>query len=69
MNEAARIQGAAKDGAILASKWLVERLEPTDADVLGIDLNHVQYRTIAELVSDEKALRDAGGIAVTDVSA
>ena len=68
VNEAARIEQSAKDGAALASKTLVERLDPDDARALGIDPATVIYRSVDELPgSDEKAVRDAGSIAVTDV--
>lgn len=66
VNEAARIQQAARDGAAFASKPLIERLEPADATAVGIDPDAAAYRTVAELPgADEKTVRDAGGIAVT----
>ncbi len=68
MNEAARIEAAAAGGAILASKDLVERLDAVDATATDIDPHTVAYITINELegVSD-KAIRDAGTIAVTNI--
>ena len=66
VNECARIQEAAREGDILASKQLVENLNETDAAALGVDPDSLVYRTIAELShASEKAKRDAGGIAVT----
>jgi class 3 adenylate cyclase len=70
VNECARVQETARDGAILASKPLLERLDPVDAARVGVDPMHVQYRALAELPgATEKALRDAGVLAVTDVRA
>jgi class 3 adenylate cyclase len=68
VNEAARIQQVARDGAILASKPLLERLGEQDAQRLGLSLDDLTYETLGELPgASEKALRDAGAIAVTDV--
>ena len=68
MNEAARIEAAAKGGAILASKDLVERLDAADAQAAGIDPEAIAYTPLGELdgVSD-KAIRDAGAIAVAAI--
>lgn len=69
MNECARIQQTARDGAVLASKGLIERLGTRDARAVGIDPDGVSYRTVAELAgADEKSVRDAGGVAVTELS-
>ena len=66
VNEGARIQESAREGAILASKALVERLSSSDADSLGIDRDRLLYRTLSELpTSTEKAKRDAGSLPVT----
>jgi class 3 adenylate cyclase len=69
MNEGARIEQSAAGGQVLASKPLLERLSPDDASALGLDPARVAYRALADIdgVSD-KAKRDAGSIAVTDVS-
>ena len=70
VNECARIQQSARDGAVLASKTLLERLEDADASELGIDPDRAAYRTVGELEhATDKAIRDAGGIAVTSVGA
>jgi class 3 adenylate cyclase len=68
MNEGARIEAAAKGGAILASKDLVERLDTEDAQATGLDPDALAYTPLAELdgVSD-KAIRDAGTIPVTAI--
>jgi class 3 adenylate cyclase len=66
VNEGARIQESARDGSILASKALVERLSSDDAISLGIDRDRFLYRTLSELkTASEKAKRDAGGVPVT----
>lgn len=68
MNEAARIEHAAIEGTVLASKPLLERLDARDAAALDIDLDGLSYRTIAELDgSSIKDVRDAGAIAVTAI--
>ena len=68
MNEGARIEAAATDGAILASKDLVERLDATDAKATGIDPDAVVYTTLGELDgASDKAVRDAGTIPVAAI--
>jgi class 3 adenylate cyclase len=69
VNECARMEQAARDGAILASKALIERLSAEDAAAVGIDPEHVLYQSLAELPgADEKTIRDAGTLAVTDIA-
>jgi class 3 adenylate cyclase len=69
VNEAARIEQSADAGHVLASKPLLERLTDDDAAALGIDPARIAYRMLAELPGvDEKATRDAGALAVADVS-
>ena len=68
MNEGARIEAAATGGAILASKDLVERLDANDEQATGIDPDAIAYTTISELGgASDKAIRDAGTIAVTPI--
>ncbi len=70
VNEGARIQETARDGAVLAAKPLIERLDDADARVLGLDPATVTYRALSEIPgAGEKAVRDAGLVAVTDVRA
>lgn len=65
VNECARIQETARDGQIVASKTLLENLNPDDASALGLDPDALSYTSIAEIpTASEKAIRDAGGIAV-----
>lgn len=68
MNEAARIESVASGGQVLASKALLERLGPDDAATLGFDPDDFVYRTVADLGGGDKALRDAGTIAVVDLA-
>lgn len=65
VNETARIEACATGGRALASKALIERLDPDDADSLGLDPHHVTYTSLADLATaTEKARRDAPAIAV-----
>ena len=70
VNECARLEQSAAGGALLASKALIERLEPADAAAVGLDPAHMTYRALADLDgADEKAVRDAGLIAVARIDA
>ena len=70
VNECARVQQAAREGEILASKPLVEHLEPEDAGAIRIDPDAVIYRTLAELpAAPDKTVRDAGSLPVTVLQA
>jgi class 3 adenylate cyclase len=66
VNECARIQEAAQDGQVLASKDLIEHLSADDAVGLGLDPGVMRYLMIAEVPgAPEKAVQDAGSLAVT----
>ena len=66
VNECARIQTAARDGQVLASKTLLEHLERADASELRINPDLMLYRTLSEIPgAPDKAIKDAGGIPVT----
>jgi class 3 adenylate cyclase len=68
VNEAARIEACASGARALASKELIERLEPADAATLGLDPDRITYTALADLdTATEKARRDAPAIAVCDV--
>ena len=68
VNEAARVQQSAREGAVLASKALLEQLSGADAQALELDPDRVLYRTLAQLPGvDQKAVRDAGGVAVAAI--
>ena len=66
----ARIQQSARDGQLLASKDVVERLNHDDAATLGIDPEGLVYSMLGEMEGvTDKALRDAAGIPVTSLVA
>jgi class 3 adenylate cyclase len=68
VNETARIEACATGGRTLASKDLLERLEPEHAAELGLNPDRVTYTTLGDLdTATEKARRDAPAIAVCDV--
>lgn len=68
VNEAARIEACASGGRALASKDLLERLEPRDAAALGLDTDRMAYTALVDLdTATEKARRDAPAIAVCEV--
>jgi class 3 adenylate cyclase len=68
VNECARIEACASGGRALASKDLIERLEPDDAAELDLDPDGVIYTPLAELTTaTEKARRDAPTIPVCEV--
>ena len=69
VNEAARIEACATGGRALASKSLIERLDPDDSARLGLDPDRVTYTPLTDLATaTEKARRDAPAIAVCDVT-
>ena len=49
VNEAARIEACATGGRALASKDLMERLEPDDAAALDLDPDRITYTALADL--------------------
>lgn len=68
VNEGARIEACATGGRMLASKNLLERLDPDDARALEIDAHRVIYTPLAELpTASEKARRDAPAIAICEI--
>ncbi len=68
VNEAARIEACAGGGRALASKNLVERLDPEDAAALDLDPDHITYTMLGQLgTATEKARRDAPTIPVCEV--
>jgi len=69
VNEAARIEACATGGRALASKTLIERLDPDDAEELGLDPDAITYIPLADLpTATDKARRDAPAIAVCDIT-
>lgn len=68
VNEAARLEASARRGCALATKTMIERLEPADAAALGIDLAQVVYAPLGELpTATDKARRDAANVIVCDI--
>ena len=68
VNETARIEACATGGRALASKALLERLDPSDAAALDIDLARLTYSPLASLsTATEKARRDAPSIAICEI--
>ena len=68
INECARIQQTARDGAVLASKRLVERLGPDDAAAVGSTRDRgCTAPSPRSPGATPKAIRDAGGVAVVAV--
>lgn len=66
VNECARIQESARGGRTLASKALIEHLDPGDAGAVDVDPDSVAYSPVDQLPeAGEKARRDAGTIPVT----
>ncbi len=69
VTECARIEHVAAGGQTLVSKAVVERLDDPCAAELGLSPKRLRYRVLGELAAeDPKALRDAGGIAVADLT-
>lgn len=52
MNKCTRIEAAATEGAMLASKNLIERLADGDAAAGGVDQDGVAHTTFADLVPE-----------------
>ncbi|MBK5111724.1 MAG: adenylate/guanylate cyclase domain-containing protein [Thermoleophilia bacterium] len=68
VNEAARIEACASGGLALASKDLVERLEPDAAAALDLHPDRITYTPLGDLATaTEKARRDAPSIAVCEI--
>ena len=67
VNEAARIEACATGGRVLASKALLERLDDSTVDALGLDPD-VSYQPLAEVTgAPDKARRDAPTLAVRPI--
>ena len=68
VNQAARIQEVARGGRVLVSKDALERVGERRAAELGISPEETTYEILAEIDgAGEKARRDAGGLAVTEL--
>jgi class 3 adenylate cyclase len=70
VNEGARIEACATGGRTLASKALIERLEPLDAAELGLTHDEISYTALGDLPgAPEKARRDAPMLSVAELYA
>lgn len=68
VNEAARAEQAASGGQIPATKSLLERIRPVDAEELGFDPDVLRYQALEQLPGvSEKVVRDAGELAGAQV--
>lgn len=68
VNEAARIEACASGGRMLASKNLIERLDPDGAAALGINPDRLPYTPLADLpTATEKARHNAPAIAFCEL--
>ncbi|MEA2488159.1 MAG: adenylate cyclase [Actinomycetota bacterium] len=68
VNECARVEDTAFGGEILATKALVEQLNDGDALAAGVDCDNLVYEPLRDRPhATEKAIRDAGGVAVTSL--
>jgi class 3 adenylate cyclase len=68
MNETARVEACATGGRMFASKALIERLNRSDAEALGLDIDHTTYVPLRDLpTATDKARRDAPSIAVCEL--
>jgi class 3 adenylate cyclase len=69
VNECARIQECARGGSILASKQVMELLEPEDVGTAGLDLSELRYESLAGMsAATDKTRRDAATVAVTAIA-
>lgn len=68
VNECARIQSAARDGQVLASKALLEHLDGEETRDLRINPDMVLYQPLAEIPGcPDKSAKDAGSVPVTSL--
>ncbi len=68
VNETARIEACATGGRALASKPLLERLDPDDAQALDLEPGRITYTPLGDLATaTDKARRDAPAIAVCEI--
>jgi class 3 adenylate cyclase len=68
VNECARVQESSRGGDILATKPLLEQLDPQDADALGIRPDAAVYAPLSDWpTATEKARRDAAALPVTRI--
>jgi class 3 adenylate cyclase len=68
VNECARVQESSRGGAILATKQLVEQLDPQDAAALQLDAAATVYTPLGDWpTATDKARRDSAALPVTRI--
>jgi class 3 adenylate cyclase len=68
VNECARVQESSRGGTILATKLLLEQLDPQDAAALGLTPDTTVYTQLADwATATEKARRDAAALPVAAI--
>lgn len=68
VNECARVQESSRGGAILATKLLLEQLDPQDAAALGISPAAMVYTQLSDWpTATDKARRDAAALPVAQI--
>jgi class 3 adenylate cyclase len=68
VNECARVQESSRGGTILATKMLLEQLDPKDAAELGIEPDATVYLPLGDWpTATEKARRDAAALPVAQI--
>jgi class 3 adenylate cyclase len=68
VNECARVQESSRGGAILATKLLLEQLDPQDAAALGIRPDATVYTQLGDWpTASDKARRDAAALPVAQI--
>jgi class 3 adenylate cyclase len=70
VNECARVQESSRGGEIVATKPLLEQLDPQDAETLGIRPDALVYTPLSEWpTATAKAQRDAAALPVVQIEA
>jgi class 3 adenylate cyclase len=68
VNECARVQESSRGGAILATKLLLEQLDPHDASAIGVHPDATVYTQLGDWpTATDKARRDAAALPVTQI--
>jgi class 3 adenylate cyclase len=68
VNECARVQESSRGGTILATKQLLEQLDPQDGAELGLQPDAVVYTPLSDWpTATEKARRDASSLPVASI--
>jgi class 3 adenylate cyclase len=69
VNECARVQESCRGGTVLATKLLLEQLDPQDAAAVGVHPDSTVYTPLSEWpTATDKARRDAAGLPVAPIA-